>query len=94
MYYGHFAKGHYAISIAGHDAGSVYVILDSDADFVYLSDGRLKPINRPKKKKRGHLHYVNKKAEAVMTKLDAGLPVTNEDIKQSIKAYSKNQTNN
>lgn len=83
----HFAKGSYAISKAGHDAGSVYVILDSDEKFVYLSEGRLKPVARPKKKKRKHLYPVCRKAETVMAKLEAGLPVTDEDIKRSIKAY-------
>ena len=36
-----FVTGYFAKSKAGHDAGSIYVILDSDERFVYLSEGRL-----------------------------------------------------
>ena len=37
---------------AGHDAGSVYVITDTDDAYVYLVDGKLRTFSRPKKKKR------------------------------------------
>lgn len=83
-----FVTGYFVKSKAGHDAGSIYVILDSDERFVYLSEGRLKTVDNPKKKKRKHLQLINERAEEVMAKLDKGLPVTNEDIKRSIKLYN------
>lgn len=47
-----FKKGYFARSKAGHDKDTLYVILDRDDRFVYLSDGRLKEVNNPKKRKR------------------------------------------
>jgi len=45
-----------AISRAGRDKGRVYVVLcELDADFVTVCDGRLRPLERPKKKRRKHL---------------------------------------
>ncbi|MDD6797910.1 MAG: KOW domain-containing RNA-binding protein [Clostridia bacterium] len=83
-----FVTGYFAKSKAGHDAGSIYVILDSDERFVYLSEGRLKTVDNPKRKKRKHLQLINERAEEVMAKLDKGLPITNEDVKRSIKLYN------
>ena len=36
-------KGYFASSKAGHDKGTVYMILESDDVYVYLSDGKLRP---------------------------------------------------
>ena len=44
-------KGYFASSIAGHDKGTVYMILESDDVYVYLSDGKLRPTDKLKKKK-------------------------------------------
>ena len=43
-------------SRAGRDRGRAFVILKIvDADYVLLADGRLRTLERPKKKKRRHL---------------------------------------
>jgi hypothetical protein len=34
--------GQFAVSKAGHDKGTLYVVVAREGDFVYLSDGRLK----------------------------------------------------
>ena len=43
--------GKFAKSKAGHDKDQIYVILKEDAEYVYLVDGKLKTIEKPKKKK-------------------------------------------
>ena len=43
-------KGYFASSKAGHDKGTVYMILESDDVYVYLSDGKLRPTDKLKKK--------------------------------------------
>ena len=42
-------KGYFASSKAGHDKGTVYMILESDDVYVYLSDGKLRPTDKLKK---------------------------------------------
>ena len=42
--------GQFAVSKAGHDKGTLYVVVAREGDFVYLSDGRLKTPQKPKKK--------------------------------------------
>ena len=60
-----FKKGYFARSKAGHDKDTLYVILDRDDRFVYLSDGRLKEVNNPKKKKEKHLQFIASQAEGI-----------------------------
>ena len=48
-------KGYFASSKAGHDKGTVYMILESDDVYVYLSDGKLRPTDKLKKKKLKHV---------------------------------------
>lgn len=43
-------KGMLAKSLAGHDKGKVYVIVDLDDTYVYLVDGELRKLDNPKKK--------------------------------------------
>ena len=85
-----FKKGYFARSKAGHDKDTLYVILDRDDRFVYLSDGRLKEVNNPKKKKEKHLQFIASQAEVIAAKLDSGLEITNEDVRRSLKLYNQN----
>ena len=53
-----YMKGMLARSKAGHDAGKVYVIIDVDDTYVYLADGRIRTLERPKKKKKKHVQVI------------------------------------
>ena len=39
-------------SLAGHDKDSFFIITEETPEYVYLSDGRLRPFDKPKKKKK------------------------------------------
>jgi ribosomal protein L14E/L6E/L27E len=53
-----YRAGMLAKSKAGHDAGRIYVITDTDGAYVYLADGRLRTVGRPKKKKARHVQLI------------------------------------
>ncbi|EIC96021.1 hypothetical protein HMPREF9970_2726 [Lachnoanaerobaculum saburreum F0468] len=57
--------GDIVISIKGHDRGEYYLVLDCDKDFVYLADGRLKLIEKPKKKNKKHVSRLGKSKEFI-----------------------------
>lgn len=87
--------GMLAFSKAGHDKDTVYVIVGEEADTVYLSDGRLKPVEKPKKKKIRHIQIVKKiMDEEVAEKLQQGKTVRNEEIKKIIKDFLKQEVTN
>lgn len=53
-----YKPGMLAKSKAGHDKGHVYVIFDVDETYVYLIDGVIRTIDRPKKKKKKHIQLI------------------------------------
>ena len=52
--------GMLARSKAGHDKDKVYVIIDKDDTYVYLVDGNLRTLNKPKKKKWKHVQLIKR----------------------------------
>lgn len=87
--------GNFATSKAGHDKNKCYVIVREEGDFVYLSDGRLKPFMAPKKKRKKHIQIINRTvSEELFRKLlsienGGSDSVRDEEIKYEIKQYMK-----
>ncbi len=80
-------RGDVARSIAGHDAGGLFVVLDViDADYVWIADGETRPIEKPKKKKRKHLIPV----PAYHMEIDPEARLWNSDLKKFLKACDHN----
>lgn len=53
-----FEIGMLARSKAGHDKGRVYVIYGTDETYVYLIDGKIRTMEKPKKKKKKHVQII------------------------------------
>lgn len=47
--------GRFAISLAGHDKGALYVIIAQDSQYMYLCDGKYHTMEKPKKKSIKHV---------------------------------------
>ena len=52
--------GDIVVSITGHDRGEHYLVIDCDKDFIYVADGRLKTLDKPKKKNKKHVSRLGK----------------------------------
>jgi ribosomal protein L14E/L6E/L27E len=79
-----FKIGGYAISTAGHDADKCYVIFQKDSEYVYLVDGKIRTIDRPKKKKIIHVQMLDQLNQQLADKV-INKSVINEEIKRAIK---------
>lgn len=70
-------------SMAGRDAGRFFVVLRVQGDFAWLADGKMRPLERPKKKRLKHLQRTNRavQAEEMMTnhKLRRTLSMLNQE---------------
>ena len=76
--------GMLAISRAGHDQGTVYVITGEEGEYVYLVDGKLKTVDRPKKKNRKHIQVIKK------IQIDRSADGFKDlEIKRAIKTYQE-----
>lgn len=76
--------GGFVRSVAGHDLGKCYVIFQIDAEYVYLVDGKIRTLDRPKKKKKKHITFLSTFDPDLANKITAGT-VKNEEIKRAIK---------
>ncbi len=77
-----------AVSRAGHDKDSIYVIIKEEADMVYLADGKLKPLEKPKRKNRKHIQVIEKLPKEI-TEVFTQENFRNEEIKRAIKLYQR-----
>lgn len=81
--------GFLAYSLAGHDKGEIYFIIREAKEYVYVSDGLVRTVEKPKKKNKKHIQII----KTVYRKTDTA-SVTNEEIKHLIKMYSRNVSQN
>ncbi len=78
----------FAVSKAGHDKDSIYVIIKEEADMVYLADGRHKALEKTKKKNEKHIQKIEKLPKEI-TEVFTQENFRNEEIKRAIKLYRR-----
>lgn len=84
--------GMFAISKAGHDKDQMYVIIKEEGDFFYLADGRLKGLEKPKKKRKKHIQIVKTGIDEMLAeKLRNGQTVYNEEIRRALKIRAEKE---
>ena len=82
--------GQFVTSKAGHDKGTMYVVVAADDEYVYVSDGKLKLPEKPKKKRIRHIQPINAYVgQELIAKLKSKSTVYAEEIKYVLKNYSK-----
>lgn len=79
-----FEIGGFVVSAAGHDSGKCYVIFQIQNEYVYLVDGRIRTVDRPKKKKMMHVRMLGQSDQTLADKVKSQT-VRNEEIKRAIK---------
>jgi ribosomal protein L14E/L6E/L27E len=78
--------GKLAISRSGHDSGKLYVVIKEEERGVWLANGVIRPVERPKRKNKKHIQVIKKLPEEVEALLNGDF--RNEDIKRAIKIYN------
>ena len=81
-----YEMGMLAWSRAGHDKDKLYVIVKTEGEYVYLSDGKLKPLEHMKKKKIKHIQGMKKIPEELLD-LTAET-INNEQIRKALRRFS------
>lgn len=76
-------------SMAGHDKDSLFIIIRQDAEYAYLADGKLRRLDKTKRKKKKHMQIIGVKDDNLQEKLMSGGHVTDEEIKYFIKCYTE-----
>lgn len=77
--------GQVVISKAGRDIGRKFVVIHIINDiYVQVSDGDLRRIEKPKKKKVKHLEPTGQFAGTVLEKLKSSARISNSDIRKAL----------
>ena len=53
------SRGSLVYSRAGRDKGTLFLVIATENDFVYLTDGDTRRVSKPKKKKLKHINKTN-----------------------------------
>ena len=76
-----FVRGLVVRSAAGHDKAGFFTVLEADAQFAVICDGKRRSLSHPKKKKTKHLFVTN-------TVLPEGSMQTNREIRCALKSFN------
>ena len=82
--------GQLVTSSAGRDQADVYLVVGiKDNKHLLLVNGRERKVNNPKQKNIRHVNVLEAIALDVATKLQAGMKITDEEVRQAIKVLHK-----
>lgn len=77
-------KADIVISLAGHDQGKLFYVLDTQPEFVLLVDGKGRKLENPKRKKLKHVRNVLRTESRVAQKLLSGDKVLNSELRRDL----------
>ena len=75
-------------SQAGRDAQELFYVIGTEGEFLLLSDGKHRTLEKPKRKKRRHVQKVLRSETRVAAKLLSGDKVLNSELRKDL-AYLK-----
>lgn len=80
--------GEIVYSKAGRDKEKPFVVLSVlDSQYAMLADGRIRKVDKPKKKKIKHLLKSGHASAYIAEKLAEGMKVTNPDLKKVLAEF-------
>ncbi|MDU4891206.1 MAG: KOW domain-containing RNA-binding protein [Clostridium sp.] len=82
----HNLLGKVVHSKSGRDKGKYFIIIGIiDAEYVYISDGDLRKIEKPKKKKLKHLGFTNLMADEIREAILSDGRISNSKIRKFLQ---------
>ena len=72
------------VSTAGRDQGAWFYVIDEDPVYLMLANGKDRPLDKPKRKKRKHVQKVLRSETRVADKLRSGDKVLNGELRRDL----------
>ena len=83
------------VSTAGHDQGKLFYVIDEDANYLTLANGKDRTLDKPKRKKRRHVQKVLRSETRVAAKILSGDKVLNSELRRDLQFHAGHlQANN
>ena len=80
-------RGEIVRSLAGHDRGAVFCVLESEGKFLLLVDGKERPIGHPKRKNSKHVEALGHFKHPVLERLEQGETVLDSELRRALAAF-------
>ena len=72
------------VSTAGRDQGQFFYVIKEEPIYLYLANGKDRPLDKPKRKKRKHVQKVLRSETRVAEKLRSGDKVLNGELRRDL----------
>ena len=72
------------VSTAGRDEGEWFYVIGEDHEYLMLANGKDRPLDKPKRKKRKHVQKVLRSETRVAEKLRHGDKVLNGELRRDL----------
>ncbi len=82
-----YSKGQVVFSKKGRDKSLPFIVVDFDETYVYLADGKVRLLAKPKKKKIIHVQMCCDIIEEIKFKLENNLYLEDADLRKALKPY-------
>ena len=79
-------KANVVISTAGGDKGEPFFVLGTEGDFLLLADGKTRPVERPKRKRRKHAKLYRSDGGSLSGRIRSSEQITNSELRKAIAA--------
>ena len=78
------SKADVVVSTAGRDQGTFFYVILEEQQYLYLVNGKDRPLDKPKRKKRKHVQKVLRSETRVAIKLQSGDKVLNGELRRDL----------
>ena len=83
------SKSDIVISLAGHDKGKLFYVIDTDGVYVTLVDGKQRRVEKPKRKKLIHVRKVLRSDSKLAEKIRSGEHILNTELRRELAKISQ-----
>ena len=80
-------RGDVVRSLAGHDKGSLFCVVDTEGDFLLLANGKERKLNSPKRKRVKHAVRAGTSDHPVFQRLSSGETVGDNELRKALAAF-------
>lgn len=84
-----YESGQLARSLAGHDKGRLYIILEESGEYVSLTDGKTRTVKQPKRKNKKHVQIQASTDKELLYRFKRGEAVGDEEIRNSLSRQAQ-----
>jgi len=78
------SKSDVVLSVAGHDKGMLFYVIDTDGVYVFLANGKERTLEKPKRKKMKHVRKLPRENSSLAARIRSGEPLLNSELRREL----------